>query len=404
MLKKIFFLIVLLAGISRLEAQSWIQKLDLPITNVVGEGTCFSIANHVYIVCGGTTVGFSNQCWAYDVISDTWTRKADFPGTQRHYPNSFAISGFGYLFGGEDTTNGTNNDLWQYNPATNSWLQKASLPGPPRCAAITFELNNKGYVIGGAEIFGVLHNDVWEYDPVTDSWTQKNNMPCTYRAWGVGFSIGSKGYAGLGTTYSIWLRDWWEYEPTTDTWTIKDSLVSSVSDAGSFVLNGRGYVGPGFYSSVARSSFFSYDPIADQWTQHSNFPGTQTYGPYSASCMGKGYIIAGSHGNFSDSATWEFTPPVGIAEYDQDAFSIFPNPATNILNLNYDLTNQFSTSDKIDFIISDLSGKELIRKTIPKNQMQMQIAVSTLAIGMYICRIETENEIFYSRKFSVVRD
>ena len=122
--------------------------------------------------------------------------------------------------------------------------------------------------------------------------------------------------------------------------------------------------------------------------------------------VGGGFVLQ----FYSDSSYSYFTQygsycDVGVQETTaQETIKLFPNPANDILNLNYDLTNQFISTDKIDFIVSDLSGKELIRKTIPANQLQMQISVSGLATGMYFCRIETENEMVYSRKFSVVRD
>lgn len=355
--RSLYLLFFLLS--STLFSQTWIQKSNLPLTLANSEGTSFAIGDDIYVVCGAFASAYSNFCWQYNSTSDQWVQKSSFPGCPRRWPNSFVINGKGYFFGGEDTIAGTNNDLWEYDPSTDSWLQKTSLPGTIRCGAVTFAINGKAYVVSGAQQFGIVLNDCWEYDPGNDSWTAKASMPCTGRVWGAGFSILGKGYVGLGSNYSSNLRDWWQYDPVGDTWAIRDSFLYPVEEAASFSIGNYGYVGPGPYNFTNPYFFFRYDPLSDQWNQLPNFPGTQYWICYSTASSTNGYVISGYDGTTCIETTWEFTPPVGIEEYNTHSISSFPNPASEeiifsssefIGNLNIRVVNMIGQVEQAQVI------------------------------------------------------
>jgi hypothetical protein len=83
----------------------------------------------------------------------------------------------------------------------------------------------------------------------------------------------------------------------------------------------------------------------------------------------------------------------GISDiYNSDAFSIFPNPTTDILTvilMDYAAENQIS--------IADISGKEVYRK-IFTNEYKMDIPVNNLAKGLYFIRISNSQKS-YCQKF-----
>jgi len=78
---------------------------------------------------------------------DTWTQKADFPGTARNSAVAMAVDEKGYLGTGYDGTNYL-NDFWEFNPTTNTWAQKADFPGSGRYGAVAFGVNGKAYTTG----------------------------------------------------------------------------------------------------------------------------------------------------------------------------------------------------------------------------------------------------------------
>ena len=73
------------------------------------------------------------------------------------------------------------------------------------------------------------------------------------------------------------------------------------------------------------------------------------------------------------------TPKVGINDAELEAaFSIYPNPAGNVLNIVSENTNEL-------IVISDLSGKVVHLEKASENQTS--INVSQLSAGMYIVRV-----------------
>ncbi len=111
-------------------------------------------------------------------------------------------------------------DFWEYDPLTDSWTRKADFPGSGRAYALAFAMGTKGYVTqgllgmtnGGASV--TLGRDLWEYDAQQDAWTRRTDFPGAARTMAVGFAIGPTGWIGLGTNASGQdLRDLWALVP-----------------------------------------------------------------------------------------------------------------------------------------------------------------------------------------------
>ncbi|MBK8874256.1 MAG: T9SS type A sorting domain-containing protein [Bacteroidetes bacterium] len=61
--------------------------------------------------------------------------------------------------------------------------------------------------------------------------------------------------------------------------------------------------------------------------------------------------------------------------------SVFPNPATSVINVIID--------QPVEIIICDLLGKELISKQITsKGKVQVEFDISFLASGVYLIKVE----------------
>jgi N-acetylneuraminic acid mutarotase len=126
---------------------------------------------------------------------------------------NFVIGNKGYMAGG--TNNFINKkDLWEYNPVTDTWTQKADCPGTGRYSGIGFSITNYGYIgLGQTGALGTFLKDIWEYNPATNTWTRKIDFPYEGRGTAVAFSINGKAYAGAGGTPYNFYKDLWELTP-----------------------------------------------------------------------------------------------------------------------------------------------------------------------------------------------
>src|SRR5207247_1220449 len=123
--------------------------------------------------------------------------------------NGFAIGNKGYICSGYNGI--CLNDLWQYDTLSNSWTQKANFPGTARCDAAAFSICDKGY-FGTGDPLSTHLNDWWQYDTTLNTWTQKAQFPDSVRDETAYFAIGNKGYLGLGGEPVIY-NTFYEYTP-----------------------------------------------------------------------------------------------------------------------------------------------------------------------------------------------
>lgn len=95
---------------------------------------------------------------------------------------------------------------------------------------------------------------------------------------------------------------------------------------------------------------------------------------------------------------------VGIEEEDieekedKSIMELFPNPATNEINIRFSILD-FRSS----VFIYDMWGRKMNERTIPKGQQKTQIDVSAFPPGVYIAVLKSDHEILDRRKF-VVQD
>lgn len=141
----------------------WTQKADYGGGKVWG-AVAFVISDKGYCGTGVDNSGeYRNDFWQYDPLTDSWTQKTDLPAEERVLGIGCAIADLGYLGLGAtlDTTIKYLGDFWEYDPSTDSWTKKADYPGEPGDARVAISLEQKGYV-GTA---GTSANEWWEYTP-----------------------------------------------------------------------------------------------------------------------------------------------------------------------------------------------------------------------------------------------
>jgi len=162
----------------------------------------------------GSNNGNLKDWWEYDIATDSWNQKTDFPALERHHPYYFSIGDMVYAGFGHGSS--IFKDLYEYNAASNSWTQMADLPAQGRVAGSQFSFNGKGYIISGeGDDHGHLpEGEFWEYDPQSNSWAQLPSHPGEGR-WAPGtFIIDDKLYLTSGGVSSAPFneKDLWEFD------------------------------------------------------------------------------------------------------------------------------------------------------------------------------------------------
>jgi N-acetylneuraminic acid mutarotase len=338
-----------------------------------------------------------NDFWEYDPGSDSWMQKANYPGGPRLSPFGFAIGTKGYAGCGLDASLYGQPDFYEFNPATNTWTPKATFAGTPIFGATAVVWNNTALIMFGDDWAPnyYKHSEIYSYNAVTNAWNYVGVFPGDGRRDHVAFNINNKIYFGTGNdnTYTE-LNDWWEWDPGTGSMTQKPNFIGSPrSQAVGFDIGGKAYVGTGGVGD--ERDFFAYTPATNSWQGIDDFAGTGRENSMSFVIGERAYIIAGTSGiNFHDC--WEFDPAqvTGVNELSnaQDAISVYPNPATEKINI--DLQN---VNGEVSYHIYNVSGQLAIEGNISIWDSQLQIPVNQLAKGEYCIFIESAGTIRSTR-------
>jgi len=157
----------------------------------------------------------------------------------------------------------------------------------------------------------------------------------------------------------------------------------SIDIAGGLPLEaGKTYVISFGYEDSDRRWFFNNvrDGDADR--------GTWGFGPF-----GQGQAINWYTGwGFSPAIRMNFDQTVGITSIqDVSNFTVYPNPANTLLNVNVDL----KTATNVDVNLIDINGKVVFSKSISDKILIYQDAISLIdfANGVYTLQITTKNGI-----------
>lgn len=187
----------------------WTAKASLPDTARDGAGV-FVLNNKAYVVGGGNG---SSDLWEYSPSSNTWTEKAPFPGGKIEDAYVFTLgtgaAARGYVSCGGTYTPGVGYQFYKktyaYDAATNTWTAKADFPGSPRRDGSAFTMNGKAYCGFGVlnSAYSQYSDTFFAYDPSSDSWSApvKNKFPTVARAHAYTISFPSFAFIGGGWSF-----------------------------------------------------------------------------------------------------------------------------------------------------------------------------------------------------------
>ncbi|MEE4215493.1 MAG: IPT/TIG domain-containing protein [Bacteroidales bacterium] len=148
------------------EPDSWTKVITSSPVFYLHSST-FAIGNSIFFICGvddAYTGSAKSDVWCYNTITNTWSRKNDFPGEARYVATGFSINGKGFIGLGQKNPSTFYRDFWLYDPLYDSWTRLPDFPGSARTCAFSFVINGLAYIGTGHEGSG-LCSDIYVFNP-----------------------------------------------------------------------------------------------------------------------------------------------------------------------------------------------------------------------------------------------
>ena len=256
--------------------------------------------------------------YCFDPIDESWTRKGDFPGTQRVFPiaavvGQYAYVGLGFSHGCVYQDTAYLQDFWRYNPQDDSWLRLADFPTKSVNAAVSWVFDEEIFVAFG---FGVhnVNRDVWKYNPEQNSWVRLADSTPYGRSCAVASADENRIFAGTG--FSLRNKaDWWEYIPVSDEWIQRRSMPDKGRiNAVGFAVNERYFVGAGrHYAGMLtighlKDDLLEYAADENRWHRRGVIPGGVRENAASFVFNGRVYVGLGENETITLGDLYSFNP------------------------------------------------------------------------------------------------
>jgi hypothetical protein len=141
---------------------------------------------------GGKRDTVKRDVWIFDVVSDSWEKKPDFP-VRQYGGIAVALNGVIYVGMGWDDQDVCNGSLWTTSDFAATWTHKTTYAGYSGSiyAGVASHQRQCIYLIDEAYY-------IHEYNPATDVWTRKSRLPSEYRKIHCMYDYNGKIYIGLG--------------------------------------------------------------------------------------------------------------------------------------------------------------------------------------------------------------
>jgi N-acetylneuraminic acid mutarotase len=386
----LFFFLILMRKASI--AQTWSQIADFPSTER-DDGTSFVIGNKAY--CGTGLKPFfiaSNDMYAFDMDTETWSTIQSLPaGSERQYASGFSHDDHGFIFGGSGSS--YFNDLWMYDTSSGNWQAKAPMPSAGRMGASSFVINDTAYIVGGRTSASPSISEVWAYCILTDTWVQKNNLPFGARWRAAAATNNNKGYLIFGRNETDrFCKELFEYNPSSDSWTLLSI----------FPGNGRTYSAMNYFAgdlvlfggldSLGNSNndLWRINPGALIWQSLTPLPDLGRRGGMCFNSNTAIYYTTGidqMHTRLKE--TWKFVSPVGINEsIITDAFNVYPNPTSDIIDIE---TGESNGHHDNWIWIYNYSGLLILKEKVSGNKTRIDL--QHVSKGLYFVQMQIDGKV-----------
>lgn len=209
--------------------------------------------NSAYVLGGfGEDDKYMNDFYEYSAgLINVWSNKLNGPPDPAYSRVGVTLEDAAYFIGGMGDT--VKNEVWSYDITSDVWVQKPDFP-VKQCGGIALNVGNEVYAGMGKDRVGdgICNKTIWKLNADLSTWTHETDN-----------SLIDKGVLA-GTVYNdkIYLVDEsfyiHEYDLSTKTWTRKTRINASDQDIhGMFVLNDKIYIG------LINSKMYKYNPLWD---------------------------------------------------------------------------------------------------------------------------------------------
>ena len=240
-------------------------------------------------------------------------------------------------------------------------MKKADYGGGKRNQAFGLTIGSKGYAGMGAD--GSSKKDFWEYDPVSNIWIQRTNYPGLGPVQVTGFSIGTTAYLGTGNGL-FGCKDFWEYNPAImlECFAPSDLQTKNITST-SAKFKWEPYIGATGYKLRYKIA------TSGSWTLLGPNGQTKTVEGLEANMQYVWQIKSVCGVDPKTNSDWSekqyFTTTARLSSANNDVpFSMYPNPAKNIVNIDFTLP----VSSHVNIQLCDASGREITCDNLP-NEM-----------------------------------
>ena len=281
-------------------SNTWISRAPLPKARYNNRA---ALLNGIIYSIGGHDRE-ADTVFAYDVATNSWSRRKPLPSPREAVNGVSVIGGRLYVTGGSSPGGPMSRSLFVYTPDSDAWTRKADMPEAGGCGA-------QG-VIGGMLYVYSACSGTWffRYDPATNTWVTLRPPPTAHDFGGSGVIAGKLYLAGGGHAENGWYVPHAQldiYDPATDMWTAGAPMPGRAMFVASARLDGQLFVAGGQNRSVELATLWTYDPATDVWTTRAPLPTTRTQAG-GAAANGRFFVIGGKIGGTRTHKVAVYTP------------------------------------------------------------------------------------------------
>lgn len=196
-----------------ISANTWSLMGTRPSSVGVIGASSFTLGSKAYVFCGrwGTDAQVSSQVWEYDMSTNTWTQKNDFPGTATWRGCAAVLNGTAYVSLGRNASDGLQREMYRYDQSNDTWTKVGDFPNAKRYYVQMQAVNNKLVMVGGIDTLNIPFAETWFFDEV-NGFVQESALPSSARKGGMSISYQNKfyytcGWTSIGHTKQTWKLD-----------------------------------------------------------------------------------------------------------------------------------------------------------------------------------------------------
>ena len=272
----------------------------------------FKYANS-FVVNNITYIGlnFTSEFWAYNSSNDSWNKLTNFPGKGRKYGAGFVYQNkiyFGLGLADNNTTPVFYNDWWVYDISSNQWTKKSDFPETINRIYRSFSTPDGCFISNGIMTgnAGSFNFNFCQYSADTDSWTKSSvNLGNYYyfdtSMWSWDILVGPDNELIAGVNSGFFVSSMFKinllkksYEKIAD-WSFG---VDPEDWSSKFIINNTLYI-----KSANVSRIYTYNSLSNVWNTNDQYVYVDFNKGVSFSINNKGYAGLGYN-----NMMYEFDP------------------------------------------------------------------------------------------------